>query len=120
DATVVDNYIDFKFKNNTSSYILIKAQVNKDHLVVRIFGDKSYKKQVEINRVIEEIIPMKTELKEDQTLTPGEEVVKNEGKPGYKTRVVRIIRENGQVVSEELISADTYPAENRVILKSLD
>lgn len=121
DATVADNYIDFKFKNNTDYYLLIKADiVEGNQLTIRIFGNNHYKKQVEVLRIIEEVFPPQVSYEIDPTLLQGEKIVKKEGKPGYRTKVMRIIREKGQVASEELISHDTYPAEERIILKSVD
>ncbi|MGQ4672047.1 VanW family protein (plasmid) [Bacillus toyonensis] len=41
DATVADNGPDFKFKNNTDSPIYIKAILQNNQLIIRLFGNKS-------------------------------------------------------------------------------
>jgi vancomycin resistance protein YoaR len=116
DATVVYNYVDLKFQNNTDSHLLIKVTLAEDRLVVRVFGNESFKKQVEVKRLIEEVIPPKEVIKLDDNLIPGDAIVKSAGKPGYRTKVIRIIREKGKIIFEELISQDLYPAEDKVVL----
>ncbi|MBS4025116.1 MAG: VanW family protein, partial [Clostridia bacterium] len=116
DATIVYHYVDLKFMNNTDSHLLIKATMEEDRLVVRVFGNESFKKQVEVKRLIEEVIPPKEVIRLDDNLIPGETIVKSAGKPGYRTKVIRIIREKGEIIFEELISQDLYPAEDKVLL----
>ncbi len=116
DATVVDDYLDLQLKNNTSNHMLIKASVDGASLTIRIFGNSKYKKQVQILHQVLEVIEPKTIVRKDETIATGEKIIKREGKKGYKTKVMRIIRDGGRVVKEEIISVDTYPPEDRIVI----
>ncbi|HHV06584.1 MAG TPA: hypothetical protein GXX69_00010 [Firmicutes bacterium] len=107
DATVSYGTIDFKFKNTRPESVMIATRVTSDRLVIAILGT-ARGEQVEIQSIVEEEIPFPVTYKEDPTLPPGTDTLKQEGKPGYKVTVTRIIRRNGSVVRQEVVSRDTY------------
>jgi vancomycin resistance protein YoaR len=51
DATVADNGPDFKFENNNDTPIIIQAVVEKDALVVRVYGEP-INKEIKLNSTI--------------------------------------------------------------------
>lgn len=115
DATVVYGILDFKFKNNTDGYLWIKTEVNSNFLKVKLFGWDENIPNVTIARAETKIEPP-VEYIEDPILSKGEEVIEEAGKVGYKVQVARILKnKDGQVLTREIISNDTYPPEKKVI-----
>lgn len=108
DATVAYNYRDLKFKNNTSSYILIHMQIHNNELVATFFGDPSRTKEVKImTKSIQTIEPPVhyQELK-DQPSSYCELI--QEGKPGYIVETIRVFYENGEEVYQESLGKNYY------------
>jgi len=115
DATVVYDSIDFKFRNNTDSYIYIKSLVKGGQLTVKIYGDLSYKRDVTINTWVTQSIDPKVVYENDPNLPKGEKVVKQEGAKGFKVAAERIVKYNGVVEKKEKLSSSDYQPVNKVI-----
>ncbi len=95
DATVVYGSQDFKFKNTRDYPIKIVASVENGYCTVSIYGlktDNEYDISIETNII-------KTMKKK----TSG-------GSTGYVVDSYRVVRQNGNVISREKISRDTYSA----------
>ena len=60
-------------------------------------------------------IPYKTIYEEDPTLVPGQQIVKQVGHAGCKVTTYKELRLNGEVVSKEPISNDTYQPMRTII-----
>ena len=94
DATVVWGTIDFKFVNSRSYPIKIEASVDKGVATFKIHGTQS--------------IPYSTSYVQDPTLAPGQQVVTQAGHPGYKVTTYKELILDGNVISKEAITNDTY------------
>ena len=109
DATVSWGGPEFVFKNSRKHPIKIVSQVNGGRITVSIYGCKE---DVEYEVVIQsqtlQTIPMKTEYRTNPALTQGTKKTVQKGHGGYKSRAYRILKLNGEVVSKELLSTDTY------------
>ena len=118
DATVAYGSKDFKFKNNRTYPIKIKAVVKSGIAKVEILGIKE-KKEPKVSFRIRTVstIPFKTQYEDDNTLEEGKEKKKQGGMNGIIVKVYKIVEQNGKTVSEELISQDTYNALTKIILK---
>ncbi len=116
DATVTYGGIDFKFKNNRSSYMYIKSEVVGSRLSFKLFADPAENKEVEIIDRIELEIPYKTVYERDPNLPQGKQVVKEKGRKGYRTTTVRLIKEKGIVVTREVVTKSYYKPINQVIV----
>ncbi len=115
DATVAYDYIDFSFRNDGSSHILIRFLVTKDAIISKIYGHAPIGQKVSIVTTIDEKIPPGVIKKEDPLLAPGKEVVEDEGAWGYVVTVYRVIEQDGVEQFRELISKDRYrPRSKRV------
>jgi vancomycin resistance protein VanW len=112
-ATVYYDRLDFKFKNNTASLLVITSQVRNDRLIVSILGQKRGPK-VEIVTSPEAIEP-ETQLKVDNSLAPGTKKVVRKGRTGFKVEVKRIIKHGEKIVNSELISTDIYSPQSQII-----
>lgn len=121
DATVVYGSLDFKFKNTRNYPIKIEATSNSGVAEVKIYGKKEeVEYDVEIETTILSYIPYSTIYEEDKSLTPGQEVVEQNAMRGCKSKTYRILKLNGQEVSRELLSNDTYSAMNKIIKVNTD
>lgn len=116
DSAVAYGAIDLQFKNNTGGVVLIRSIVSDDKLVVAFYGKKQPGREIEIATEDFEPIPFEVVEKEDATVPEGEMVVEQKGKPGHLASTVRIIRQDGMVVSRELISRDVVSPRNEVVL----
>ncbi|MDF2925449.1 MAG: VanW protein [Paenibacillaceae bacterium] len=108
DATFSEGYINFRFRNNTDAYILIRTETAKDKLTVKLFGRLSPGITFQIESVtIEELAaPVKTVV--NPKLKPGQRETLQKGKPGYVVETYRTKKENGTILSKELLSKDRY------------
>jgi len=107
DAAIFFGYKDLKFKNNLEHDIVIFAKVLGDILQVKIFGQYPDKPEVEIISKDKKVVDYKIIRKKDPELEVNQEIVVQEGVPGYKVKTYRIIRKNGEE-KIELLSDDTY------------
>ncbi len=118
DATLVFGAKDFRFKNNTEKYLLIKSSLGRDNLTVQIVGDAAinYGKTVKIISERISQTPFMTVRVPDPTLPQGEEKVDNPGSKGYVVKVYKITTFKDGAATKELVNESRYKPHNRVIL----
>jgi Uncharacterized vancomycin resistance protein len=117
DATVVYGSQDFKFENNTGAPVYIRSISMGGKLTIFIYGDIRYKQKIEITNVIDQTLPFHTITQSDPTLQPGQQIVVNNGQPGYIVRAFRSFYDtNGKVITTEQMSQDIYQPLNKLIL----
>ena len=109
DATVAYGVTDFKFKNTRKYAIKIKATASNGVATISIYG---IKENPEYNITFEtktiSTIPVTEKYIEDNTIAEGTEEIKQKGANGCVTETYIIKSLNGQVVSKDLLSKDTY------------
>lgn len=116
DATVVYGAIDFQFKNSRSYPIKIEASVKNGIAEFKIHGmQEENEYEIKIIPVTTGSIPFTTAYVQDPTLAPGQQVVTQVGHAGYKVTTYIEKRLNGQVVSKEVLSNDTYSPMKTII-----
>jgi vancomycin resistance protein YoaR len=114
DATVNFGLQDLQFRNDTPHGVLLTATVTRRGVTVSIFSTK-------LGRVVETSSSQRRNPKEppvkyvdDPGLPQGQEVVTEEGSPGFDITVTRKVIENGQEIhSDEFVSR--YRAWKRII-----
>ena len=114
DATVNYGYQDLKFRNDTPYGILVKAAVTTRGIAVSIYSSST-------GRVVETSSsdrrnpkPPPVKYIDDPTLPQGQEVVVEEGDPGFDITVTRKVTQGGETIhSDEFISR--YRAWKRII-----
>ncbi len=115
DATVAYDYIDFRFRNDGLSHVLIKFLVTNNTITAKVYGHVPSGQEVSIVTSVDEKIPPGIIKKEDPSLASGDEVVEDNGTWGYVVTVYRVVKEDGIELSRELISKDRYrPRSKRV------
>jgi vancomycin resistance protein YoaR len=88
DATVAYGLLDFRFRNSTSTPIYISSRMSGSYLHVDIYGASKDKTDVDV-------------------------VVEKKG--ALKANVYRVVKQDGKIISRELVSRDRYrPAEPMV------
>lgn len=116
DATVTDEYTDFKFKNTRKYPIKIICSANEGVLKIAMYGVREREEyDIEIQSLTTEVTQYKTIYEYDNTMEKGTKVVAQVGKNGYKSNTYKIIKLNGEILSKELISTDTYNVINEII-----
>ncbi|MCR8645006.1 VanW family protein [Paenibacillus sp. N1-5-1-14] len=115
DATFSTGYINFRFRNNTDGYLLIRTETSNERFTVKLFGTLKEDTTYQIESKVVEQIPPEVKYVANPDLAPNQEVQVLAGKPGYIVETYRTMRKNGQFVSREKISRDTYYAQPTVI-----
>ncbi len=110
DATIVEDAIDFKFKNNLDYALCINAEAVEGDITISVFGRKIDLNNIVIrSEVLEVYYPEEEEIIIDENIPKGETIVLQKPKYGYKTVVWRDFCDvNGNVIKSEKISEDIY------------
>jgi len=111
DATFAEGYINFKFRNSTDKYILIRTSSEGGRLTVKLFGTMDPGVSYDIKSVTLKEIAPPTKYVKNPALPAGSVELLQQGKPGYVVETYRYKKVNGKVVDQERISKDTYKAQ---------
>ncbi|MUT64986.1 VanW family protein [Paenibacillus sp. NEAU-GSW1] len=115
DATFASGAIDFRFRNSTGKHLIIRTVVENRKLTVKLFGTMPENVKYDIESVtVKELAPKVQEVT-DKSLEPGQKVVVQEGRSGYIVETFRTLFRDGEKVSRERVSRDTYRAEATII-----
>jgi len=114
DAAIFYGFKDLKFKNNSEHTIVIFSKVFKDILQVNIFGENKDKAEVEIINKDKKVIDYQIIREKDSKLEAGQEIVAQEGVPGYQIKTYRIARKDGEE-KIEFLAEDTYKSVPMII-----
>ena len=118
DATVYYGSLDFVFKNSRKYPIKMVASAEGGVCKVSIYGIKEEKEyEVIIQSKITSYINPTTIYKEDPTLEEGKEVVEQTAITGCRSEGYKILKLNGKIVSQTLLSKDTYNSRNKIVRK---
>lgn len=116
DATVYYGSLDFVFKNSRKYPIKMVASANGGVCKVSIYGIKEEKEyEVIIQSKITSYINPTTIYKEDPTLEEGKESVEQTAITGCRSEGYKILKLNGKIVSQTLLSKDTYKSRNKIV-----
>jgi vancomycin resistance protein YoaR len=105
DATVSWDGPDFRFKNDTPAWVLIKASWSSDSVTVSLYGTNpgfqvSYATSNWTNRV-----PFSVQQVDDPRLPKGEQIVEDVGVDGHDVTVMRTVKKGGKVVRKDVFSS---------------
>lgn len=117
DATVSWGGPDFKFTNNRDYPIKIMTDTSNKILKVYIYGlkkDTDYTVKLDARYISS--VPYSTTYQKDSSLAPGETKTIQSGSDGCRTASYKYLYDkDGNLVSSECISKDTYNPHNAVI-----
>lgn len=115
DAAVADGYLDLKFRNDFDYPIYIDTKTTSDRVYIYIYGDVESKDYtIKIEPEIIETIQAKVEEIYDESLKPGEKILTQKGRTGYKVKTYKSIIKNGKVISKNEITSDYYRERNYI------
>jgi vancomycin resistance protein YoaR len=116
DATVVYDWLDFRFRNASGHHVLLWAEVRGRRLIITAYGTATAAKGVEILVTDHEEIapPEGTVTKEDPELDEGT-VVARDAQPGYRVKTWRVVTLDGIEVRHEFIGTSVYRPVPRTI-----
>ena len=116
DATVNYGTIDFRFRNSRKYPVKIICNVSNGICEVKLYGAKEEVEYiVKIESKVTGSIPYTTSYEENPNMEIGQERVIQSGANGCRSIAYKILILNGSVVSQEVLSEDTYSAMNRII-----
>lgn len=112
---MVSSETDFRFVNTLSGAVTLKVKTDGKYIRAEIYGFDC----VTVRRRSEtvEILPYKTEYRDDDTIPLGEEVIETYGKNGLKSVGYLDYFNDGVLINSILIRRDIYLPLNRVILR---
>ncbi len=118
DATVSWGGPDFRFINNSSAAVGIRASYHNQTTTVSIYGipvlEEGMTYSLESKKIADLDPPAPTYV-EDQTLELDQEVVKSAGSNGSRWEVRLVIKKNGEVISREVDHTATYKGHAPVV-----
>ncbi len=100
DAAVSYTSPDFKFKNDTSAYLLIKTAYTSKSVTISFYSTDFKTEVTFTTSPFTNIKSFDTKHEEDPTLLQGESVVEQEGILGRDVTVFRVVKRNGEIVRE--------------------
>lgn len=114
DATFAEGAINFRFKNTTGKYIIIRTAVSGRKLTVKLFGTMPANVSYTINS--KTVATVEPPVKEVPTsvVQPGGRLLLSLGKSGYIVETYRTLLKDGKEISSKRISRDTYKAQPTV------
>jgi vancomycin resistance protein VanW len=114
DATVSGDYLNFRFRNNLSTPILIAAHAANRHLTVAIWGEKPGP-AITVHHQILARYPFRTIVRLNPRLAPGTQQVVAPGQEGVKVRSWLEVSRPGQPPERRDLGVDTYRASPRIV-----
>ncbi|HXV57688.1 MAG TPA: VanW family protein [Gaiellaceae bacterium] len=101
DATVNYPDVDLKLRNDTRSWIVLKASSGETGILVQLLGGGPVRRVESIPGELEVTGPPKVERIPDPTLYEDQRVVVDAGEPSREVRVERIVYQGGDVLYRE-------------------
>ncbi len=115
DATISENYIDFKFQNTSKYPIYIYGEVHGSWVKFSIYGkNENPGRTVKIRTEVVKKTEPQIKIIEDPTLPEGTEIEEKKAYTGYVVKSYRTVLENGKVISVEELPLSNYRVVNGV------
>ena len=116
DATVIDNAMDFKFRNDRKYPVKIVTTCENGVMTASIYGVKEVDEPtIDIETKILETIEYTTQKQNDSSMKKGTTKVVQKPVNGYVSEAYKVYYKNGKEISRELISKDKYIPTNEII-----
>lgn len=115
DATFADDYINFRFKNTTGYFIVMRTTTENHKLTVKFFGTMPDNVAYTIKSQTIKKIEAPVKYVKNSSLAVGEQEVLQRGKAGYVVETYRSKLVDGKSVEKKLISRDYYRAQPKLV-----
>jgi vancomycin resistance protein YoaR len=113
DAAVAYPAINFRIRNDFDYPIVLHQTVRQGVVRAEILGPER-KRAVTFSRRIDEILPFDEEIRETEDLPSGKRLLTQRGVPGFKTTVLRIVRDGVYALREKRV--DEYPPTTQIVM----
>lgn len=115
DAAVATGYLDLVFKNDFDFPVYTLSKVVGDRLYFYIYGDTTSKDYtIKIEPEILEKIDYSVTENLDESITPGERQLVQDGRTGFKVKTYKTIIKDGKIINKTLITSDYYRERNYI------
>ena len=121
DATVSWDQPDFKFINNSSTAIGLRASYADQKVTVSVYGIPILEDGITWDldsKKVEDLGTPNPTYEEDQTLQPGAEVTKSKGSAGSRWETYKVVYKDGKEISRELDHKTTYKGHTPVVRRN--
>lgn len=116
DATVAYGSIDLRLRNTTGRPLFLWTEVGARSLTVSVFGAPQPGREVAIVVTDQSVIPAPahTVVKRDPE-TPAGETKIEPARTGLRSRTVRVVRQDGQTLRQEVVAVNYYHPTPRTV-----
>lgn len=105
DATVAEDIVDFRFRNNRRHPVLITTRITGNTLVVALYGHaEDARNTVFRTETVRKVLPAETIYRFDPSLAPGEIKIADPGRDGYVLTTYEVMLVNNRVVSRVVVA----------------
>ncbi len=115
DATVASDYLNFQFRNNLPTPVLLTAQASSRHMTIRVWGAAAGP-NITVQHKILATYPFATIVRTNDRLKPGEEKVLAPGQSGVRVETILEIH-HGKETTHKIIGIDRYRPSPRIVEK---
>lgn len=117
DATLAGDWIDLRWRNNTSYPVTVEALVQNGDVIINIFGNESRAsgRRLAFAPVHLENIPYGETLIEDPELPYGERVLESRGTTGQRWALYKTVFENDVQTDRYRVNTSTYRTVDAVV-----
>jgi hypothetical protein len=120
DAAVSYGELDLRFRNNTNSPFMVKAEVADDRLVVSLVSTRPKDRSVTVRTANLERIPPPVVEVPSADVPPGHMEVLDEGRHGFRVETHRMVQHQNLPPRTELVSRDMVRPRPRVVAIPLE
>ncbi|MDT3427970.1 vancomycin resistance protein YoaR [Paenibacillus forsythiae] len=115
DATFSQGSINFRFRNNTGHYLLIRSAVAGRALTVKFFGTFPQNVSYEVESRTVDILSPGSRTVSDASLPPGASRTLQSGKAGYIVETYVTRKVDGKAVDRKKLSRDIYRPQQALV-----
>lgn len=117
DATVVQDVIDFRFRNDRRHSVLITAHTSENTLVVALYGHAEDAQNTSFRtETVRKVLPAPSIYRVDPSLKPGEMKIADPGRDGYILTTYEVMLVNNREVHRAVVAERRVSPRPAVIL----
>lgn len=118
DAAIAGTYKDIKITNNYTTPIYIEGYTSGRNLYFTVYGKETRPENRKVEFVSETLKvtdPGEPVIKQDNSLAPGARVTEQSAHKGVKSRLWKVVTENGVETERTLLHSDTYNPSKAIV-----
>lgn len=106
--------VDFRFRNNSESYVLIQARYDRKNLTFQLYGTKPrWQVKVSEPKIENEVKADPTPVYQlDPKMAPGAEMMIESAQDGFQATITRVVTQDGKVLEQRSFTSIYRPSRN--------